>query len=164
MLRAADDYGRPFLDVADVSPENVVPGPWKDVLEVATDDAAVLHKVDVMNESVSREELRLHIDLLEQKAETRQVVIEGKIDRLVESISALSGSVGEVKKDNSFTRWSIAGIAVTTALAAVGIIVATQGTMTTANGNVLSAFQAGQAAAQSPEAPEKVTEKKAVGR
>ena len=110
-----------------------------------------------MSDNVTRDELRLHIDLIEQKAETRQAVTDGKLERIADAVDVLTktltsqmadlkSDVAEVKSDNKNTRWAIAGIVLASALAVVGIVVTTQGTMTTANGNVLAAFGAGKEA------------------
>ena len=77
---------------------------------------------------------------------------------LTTQINDLKSDVGGIKADNKFTRWTIAGIALGSALTVIGIVIATQGTLTTANGNVLSAFGAGKEAAVSEETARRAAE------
>ena len=116
-------------------------------------------KARMSEEPVTREELKLHVDLLEQKSERRADALGNKIDRLSEVVENLAKGVAdstrETKKDNNATRVTVVTVVVASALAVLGLVAAIQGTMTTANGNVLSALQAGLAvqASQAPSPP-----------
>ena len=90
---------------------------------------------------------------------TSQADMNGKIDRLVDSIGRLGDDVKESRSDNKFTRWTIAGLAVGmfgVVIALVALMLTFQGTMTTANGNLIAALKAEPAAATAtaPPAPE----------
>jgi hypothetical protein len=93
----------------------------------------------------SREEVSLRIEAAELRTENRFIQLDGKIDRLIDSVSNLSVSVrevkddlketrSEVKTDYKNTRWTLVLIA----LAALAIVFA-------AESNILSALQAGLA-------------------
>jgi hypothetical protein len=95
----------------------------------------------------TREEINAKLATIEARTETRFVELSGKIDRMVDSIDNFSRTLGgqladvkseliTVKSDNKFTRWTIAGVAVASALAGVGALWVTQG-------NLLAAFVAG---------------------
>lgn len=105
-----------------------------------------------MSDTISRDELSARLEAVEARTETRIVELSGKVDRLVDAVSSLSSTVEEGRSDNKFTRWTIAGLAVGmfgVVISLISLIYTAQGTMTTANGNVLSAFQAGQSSASS---------------
>jgi hypothetical protein len=114
---------------------------------------------------VSRDELTARLETIEAKAEGRQGVLDGKLDRVLDQMAALSRNVSDyrddvktvnqtVKSENLFTRWTLIGTVIAVALGVLGLLLTFQGSMTTANGNVLGAFQAGAAAqALKTEAP-----------
>lgn len=110
-----------------------------------------------MSDSVSRDELKVHLDLLEEKSQRRADGVEAKIDRLSDTVSRLVDTVVEVRAetraDNKVTRSTVVGTAIASTLAVVAIVVtvvigavqivnSTQGTMTTALGNAIGAFSA----------------------
>ncbi|MBX9615470.1 MAG: hypothetical protein K2X25_07735 [Caulobacteraceae bacterium] len=102
-----------------------------------------------MSDPMTRDEILSRLDAAESRTETRFVSLHADIRALTTAVGDLAKNVQtsgqEARADNTFTRWTIAGIVLTSALAVVGIVVATQGTMTAANGNVLSGIQAGLA-------------------
>ena len=76
--------------------------------------------------------------------ELRFLSIAGKLDKLAESVSALTASLTEVKAENRATRWlviSVVGaafIAITAVIVAgMAVLWATQGTATSASESVL---------------------------
>lgn len=112
-----------------------------------------------MSDPLNRDELAARLEAAEARTETRFVELSAELKAVALAVSSLNSNVTDQRRenrtDNTFTRWTIAGIVITSALAVVGIVIATQGTMTTANGNVLSALQAGLSvqAASVPAAP-----------
>lgn len=116
-------------------------------------------KEESMSGPVSREELTARLETLEAKAETRQVAIENKIDRLAATVAHLIATTDEVraetKADNKATRSTVLVTAIGSTLAVISIVAtivwgavqivnATQGTMTTALGNSIAAYTAGK--------------------
>jgi hypothetical protein len=103
---------------------------------------------------INREEIQAKLDLVEARTEKRFVEVSGKLDRVQDSISAFSQTVtkefirahneiAEVKGDNKNTRWTVTGVVVASILAALAGLWVTQG-------NLLSAFQSGLSAVNSP--------------
>lgn len=103
---------------------------------------------------INREEIQAKLDLVEARTEKRFVEVSGKLDRVQDSISAISQTVtkefirahneiAEVKRDNKNTRWTVTGVVVASILAALAGLWVTQG-------NLLSAFQSGLSAVNSP--------------
>ena len=108
---------------------------------------------------INREEIQAKLALVEARTEKRFVEAIGKLDRVQDSISAISQTVtkefirahneiAEVKADNKNTRWTITGVIVASILSATAALWVTQG-------NLLSAFQAGLSAvnSQAPQIP-----------
>lgn len=104
----------------------------------------------------TREEIDAKLSTIEARTETRFVELSGKIDRVVDSINALTSAVTtvriEVKEDGKFTRWTVGVTIIASVIAFAAALWVTQG-------NLLSAFQAGlllkseQVVAPSPSAP-----------
>jgi|ERR1700722_13703098 len=95
---------------------------------------------------MTREEIDAKLELVEAKTQTRFVELSAKLDRVLESNNANSAMVtkelsrvhteikearAEVRRDNNFTRWTIAGI-----------VVASLAALWLTQSNLLSAFQA----------------------
>jgi ribonuclease PH len=134
-------------------------------------------KVKPMADAVSRDELKLHVEVLEAKAEARSAAIDGKLDRLADAVTNLSAKVGEykdevskvsttVRTENNTTRITIVITVIASAIGVLSLLWAMQGTMTTANGNVLSGVQTGMAVQEAKDsavaAQQAATEKKVV--
>lgn len=67
-----------------------------------------------MADPVTRDELLAHLAAVEARAETRQVALEGKIDRVLDQVVNLTGKVGEAKSAADaataatiMTRWNL---------------------------------------------------------
>lgn len=95
----------------------------------------------------AREEIAARLEAVEARTETRFVVLDGKLDRLADSIAALNGSIAELKttagsisteaaKENKSTRTTILVTVIGAAIAIVGLVYAMQG-------GLLTAFQTG---------------------
>jgi non-ribosomal peptide synthetase component E (peptide arylation enzyme) len=91
----------------------------------------------------TREEIDAKLAAVEARTETRFTELNGKIDRLADSISALGSTVAslksdiaDVKADNRYTRWTIIVTVIASALAAIAALWVTQA-------NLLAAFSAG---------------------
>ncbi len=80
----------------------------------------------------TREEIDAKLATIEARTETRFTELSGKIDRVANSINSLTGAVAGVRRDNNFTRWTIAGLVI----AGVAAICLTQS-------NMLASFMAG---------------------
>lgn len=123
---------------------------------------------------ISREELRAHLDLIEEKSQRRTDSIDAKIDRLSDAVERLAVTVtdarNEGKADNKTTRSTVVVTAIGSTLAVISIVAtivwgavqivnATQGTMTTALGNAIAAMSVREQAPTSP-APAPTNDKK----
>jgi hypothetical protein len=92
----------------------------------------------------TREEFDAKLEAVEARAESRFMELSGKIDRLADSVTLLTGGLTmqtadirrEVRSENNFTRWTIVIAVVTSLIGAVAALWVTQG-------NLLSAFSAG---------------------
>lgn len=125
-----------------------------------SDDTKALEKT-VVTDPITPRELDSRLEAVESRMETRMVELGARVDRLTDGVQALTTSVREsratvetdieatrkeVKDQNNLTRWTLAGLS----LAVLALMATMQGTMTTANGNVLSALQAGLGMADRP--------------
>lgn len=128
-----------------------------------------------MSEFVSRDELKLHQDLLEQKAETRAANLQGRMDTLEQrldgrldllgiKLDTLAGQVSklatgqveirqEIRQDNRMTRHTLIGTGIALFLGIAGVLYTAQSTTIAALGNQLSALQAGLSIVSSPAPP-----------
>jgi hypothetical protein len=101
----------------------------------------------------SREEIDAKLEAAEARTEARFAQLTGtldlrfanldnKVDRLADTVEQLAGEIryirGDVHSENTTTRWTIVGIAVGTAIAALAALWSTQA-------NLLAAFQNGMA-------------------
>jgi hypothetical protein len=84
----------------------------------------------------TREEIDAKLAAVEARTETRFTELNGKIDRLADSISVLRSDIADVKADNRYTRWTIIVTVIASALAAIAALWVTQA-------NLLAAFSAG---------------------
>jgi hypothetical protein len=84
----------------------------------------------------TREEIDAKLAAVEARTETRFTELNGKIDRLADSISVLRSDIADVKADNRYTRWTIIVTVIASALAAIAALWITQA-------NLLAAFSAG---------------------
>jgi hypothetical protein len=84
----------------------------------------------------TREEIDAKLAAVEARTETRFTELNGKIDRLADSISVLRSDIADVKSDNRYTRWTIIVTVIASALAAIAALWVTQA-------NLLAAFSAG---------------------
>ena len=100
---------------------------------------------------------------VEARSVGREATLAGKMDVILERVGAvakdvasLSQDVADYRKDvsgvkdvvkgeNVFTRWTIFGTIVASAIGVLALVLTTQGSMQAANGNVLGAIQAGLA-------------------
>jgi hypothetical protein len=73
---------------------------------------------------------------VEARSETRFVELNGKLDRIVDSIGGLAKEIGTVKADNRFTRLTIT-------VAIVGSVIAGIAALWVTQANLLAAFQTG---------------------
>jgi hypothetical protein len=84
----------------------------------------------------TREEFDAKLATVEARAETRFVELSGKLDRVADSITSLTGAIGtirtEVKEDNKLTRWTI-----------IGLVIAGLGVLWLTQANLLASFSAG---------------------
>jgi len=125
-----------------------------------------------MSEFVSRDELKLHQDLLEQKAATRAANLQGrmatmeqrldgrldlmgiKLDTLAGQVSNLAAGQAEIRQeireDNRLTRHTLIGTGIALFLGMAGVLYTAQSTTVAALGNQLSALQAGLSIVNSP--------------
>lgn len=105
---------------------------------------------------MTREEIDAKLATVEARTETRFVELSGKIDRVMDSISAVGshvsdeigfvkGELAAVKSDNKWTRWTIIIALVTSLIAGIGALWVTQS-------NLLAAFQVGISMRQEPPA------------
>ena len=102
---------------------------------------------------ITREEMDAKLATVEARAETRFAELSGKLDRILDSMSAatersieLRADIAGVKSDNKFTRLTIIVAVFASVLAAVAALWTTQG-------DLLSAFQTGLALHVIPSAP-----------
>jgi hypothetical protein len=91
----------------------------------------------------TREKIDAKLAAVEARTETRFTELNGKIDRLADSISALGSTVAslkldiaDAKSDNRYTRWAIIVTVIASAFAAIAALWITQA-------NLLAAFSAG---------------------
>ena len=105
---------------------------------------------------VGREELTARLEAVEARTQTRFVEVSGKLDRMIDSVTGLSGRVeevradlsgrmAEVRADNRNTRFTIVITVVVAVLAAGGALWTTQS-------NLLNAFSTGIAVGRAPPA------------
>lgn len=98
-------------------------------------------------DTYSRAEIDAILEASAANARTGQVASEGKLDRALDAISRLSedlkGLRDDVRSENRTTRWSIWGLGVAMAAIILGVLAFAA----TSNGNIISAFSAGQGAA-----------------
>jgi hypothetical protein len=85
---------------------------------------------------MTREEIDAKLATVEARSETRFVELSGKLDRVADAISRLGTSASdirtEVKREASFTRWTI-----------VGLVVAGLAALWVTQSNMLASFTAG---------------------
>jgi hypothetical protein len=114
-----------------------------------------------MPDQPSREEINAKLEAAEARTEARFAQLGGtldgrfahldtKIDQLVHTVTTLASGVSEIRNDvrseNRTTRWTIIGIAVGAAIAALAALWTTQA-------NLLAAFQSGVAVKALPAEP-----------
>lgn len=115
-----------------------------------------------VTEVYSRAEIDAKFEVVQERAKASQIASDGKLDRLLDAVSVLSRELSdfkseskanavslrsEVRDDNKNTRnaiWAVSIGAAALAVALVALTFSAQGSMMTAAGNTLSAFQAGQ--------------------
>jgi hypothetical protein len=116
-----------------------------------------------MVEQVTIPLLDAKLEAVEARSVGREATLAGKMDVILERVGAvakdvasLSQDVADYRKDvsgvkdvvkgeNVFTRWTIFGTIVASAIGVLALVLTTQGSMQAANGNVLGAIQAGLA-------------------
>ncbi len=107
--------------------------------ESQTDEADMTdHTQELVDAKLAAAEARTEtrIEKLGGAIEVRFVGLDHKIDRLVDTVSVLSRTVGEVRDDNKRTRNTVIGVVVASVLAGLAALWITQS-------NLLAAFQSG---------------------
>lgn len=119
-----------------------------------------VHKAATMSEPVTRVELDAHLKAIRAEAETVRTGLDGKLDRVLDGLKDMRGDFASlqsrVHEDAKATTHSIWGLAIAMLaiiLGLVGFLIANQGTMTAANGNLIAALKSDGSVAESTVSP-----------